>query len=245
FKATVTSKEDLYQVDREVEGTPPVTLLEIVQAAGTKASLYGSVEAHRIMDQWTLQSPQIQVGFEQFGSPRGAFGPKSYVRGSNEAKAALRQQAVNAEIEAQARRAALEQKERERIAREEQEERERIARQEREEKERIALEAQLKKEEEQREMEREAAYEKLILATVPGTRYIGTIARDDEVHRICLVFTEQTSFMISAEVTCLDRPEEKQTFRGQLISDLQLEKGTNAPYPIVMNPTGGSDWAIT
>ena len=60
FKVTVTPKEDLYQVDREVEGTPPVTLLKVVQAAGTKVSLYGSVEAHRTMDLWTLGSPEIK-----------------------------------------------------------------------------------------------------------------------------------------------------------------------------------------
>ena len=60
FKATVTPKEDLYQVDREVEGTPRVTLLKVVQAAGTEVSLYGSVEAHRTMDLWTLGSPEIK-----------------------------------------------------------------------------------------------------------------------------------------------------------------------------------------
>jgi hypothetical protein len=73
FKAIVAPKEDLCQVDREVEGTPKITLLKVVQAAGTKMSLYGSVEARRTMDQWTLESPQIQTGLEQLGKPRGAF----------------------------------------------------------------------------------------------------------------------------------------------------------------------------
>jgi hypothetical protein len=59
FKAIVAPKEDLYQVDRDVEGTPRVTLLKVVQATGARMSLYGSVEGHRTMDLWTLESPNI------------------------------------------------------------------------------------------------------------------------------------------------------------------------------------------
>ncbi|MCX5647646.1 MAG: MAP7 domain-containing protein [Planctomycetota bacterium] len=252
FKATVTPKEDLYQVDREVEGTPPVTLLKVVQAAGTEVSLYGSVEASRTMDQWTLESPEIQVGLRQFGAPRGAFPAQSYVTGSKEANEALRQQAANAAEIERARKAAREQEELERIARQEQEERERIARQEqeareakarqeREEKERIALEElrrkemeQRTKEEEERQKEEAAVRQKLILATVPGTRYIGTMVEGDEIQRIVLVFTEQKDFLIRAEANNPDKPKSKQTFTGTLVFNPQPEEGTK--YHIVMSP---------
>jgi DNA segregation ATPase FtsK/SpoIIIE-like protein len=234
FKATVTPKEDLYQVDREVEGTPPVTLLKVVQAAGTEVSLYGSVEADRTMDQWTLESPEIQVGLRQFGEPRGAFDAQSYVTGSSEASAALRQQAANAAELERARKAAREQEERERIARQEQEERERIARQEqeareakarqeREEQARIVLEEQRKKEmeqrkkeEEERQKEDEAARQKLILATVPGASYIGTAAGGDNRMRIRLVFTEQKGVLVRAEISYPGGPKEKHTYAGEL-----------------------------
>ena len=111
FKVIVAPKEDLYQVDREVEGTPKVTLLKVIQTAGAKASLYGSVEAHRMMDKWTLELPQIQVNPNQFGNPRGTFDAQSFVIGSSEASAALKEQAANAQLQEQARKAALEQRE--------------------------------------------------------------------------------------------------------------------------------------
>ena len=250
FKATVTPKEDLYQVDREVEGTPPVTLLKVVQAAGTRASLYGSVEATRTMDQWTLESLEIQVGLRQFGAPRGAFHAQSYVTGSNEANAALRQQAANAAELERARKAAREQEESERIARQEQEAREAKARQGREEQSRIVLEEQRKKEmeqrkkeEEERQKEDEAARQKLILATVPGTRYVGTISYRDQRQRLRLVFTEQKNFLIRAEASNPDRPKEKQTFVGELVFKPQPESDrSGVAYPIVLSPVGKQDF---
>jgi len=154
FKATVTPKEDLYQIDREVEGTPKVTLLKVVQPAGIKASLYGSVAAHRTMDQWSIQPPQIDVGLRQFGMPRAAFDAQSYVTGSNDANEALRQQATNAEKIAQAKEAARAERERERKALEEQKAREEEARKKREEQTRVALEMQRQKEAEQRRLEK-------------------------------------------------------------------------------------------
>lgn len=244
FKATVTPKEDLYQVDREVEGTPPVTLLKVVQAAGTEVSLYGSVEAERTMDQWTLESPQIEVGLRQFGAPRGAFPAQSYVTGSKEASEALRQQAANAAELERARKAALEQQERERKALEEQQAREQEARQKREEQARIALEAQRKKqeeerkkEEEERQKEAEASRQKLLLATVQGTRYIGTLTCGDQRQRLRLVFTEQKDFVIGAEASNPDAPKLKQTFTGELLFDPKPEKDGSV-YPIVMSPVG-------
>jgi hypothetical protein len=219
-----------------VEGTPKVTLLKVIQTAGTKASLYGSVEANRTMDIWTLESPQIQVGLEQFGAPRGAFPAQSYIAGSSEANAALKEQAANAERQERARQAALEQREREQKAQQERETREQKERQEREEQARIAMEEQQKKEDEQRQKEEEAARQKLILATVPGTRYIGTISERDKRQRLRLVFTEQQGVLIRAEASNPDIPTEKQSFTGELVSNPQPEKGSSVAYPIVMSP---------
>lgn len=269
FKATVTPKEDLYQVDREVEGTPPVTLLKVVQAAGTEVSLYGSVEASRTMDQWTLESPQIQVGLRQFGAPRGAFPAQSYVTGSNEANEALRRQAANAAELERARKAALEQELRERKARQEQEERERIARQEqeareakarqeREEQARMALEEQRKKEMEQRKKEEEerqkeeaAARQKLILATAKGTCYAGIMKTPDGIiQRVRLVFTDQKEFLrgdmkedlqIYAEICRPDNPKCRRLFAGQLSFDPKPENDGSGSYHIVMRPVDKGD----
>lgn len=245
FKALVIPKEDMCQVDREVDGTPKITLLKVVQAAGTKLSLYGLVEARRTMDLWTLESPQIQVGLKQFGEPRGAFGPESYVTGTNEATTALRQQAANAELQRQAQEAAQKQRELEQKALEEKQAREQKARQMREEEARIALEkqrqeemAQRKKEDEQRQKEQEAVVQKLILATVPATRYIGTLSIHDERQRIRLVFTEQKEFLIRAEVSNPDNAKAKQTFTGELVTDSKTEKAGTAVYPILMSPVG-------
>ncbi|MGA2138576.1 MAG: cell envelope integrity protein TolA [Verrucomicrobiia bacterium] len=227
FKAIVAPKEDLYQVDREVPGTPKVTLLKAVQAAGTKASLYGSLEARRMMDKWTLELTEIPVGLEQFGKPRGAFSAQSYVTGTDEANTALRQQAVNAELQEQAKKAALQRQERERIAREEQLEQTRMA-----------AEEQRKKEAEQRKAEEEAVRQKLMLATVPGATYIGTISREKELQRIRLVFTEQKGFLVRAEVSNPDNSKQKQTFTGELVSNPKPERNRSVAYPIVMSPVG-------
>ena len=259
-KAVVAPKEDLYQVEREVEGTPKVTLIKMVQAAGTKVSLYGFVEARRFMDKWTLDSPQIQIGPDQFGNPRGTFNAQSYVAGSEEANAALSQQSINAEHQRQARKAALEQDERERKAREEaqaradkareeRQAREDKARREREEQARIAFEEQRqkeieqrKKDDEQRKAEEEAAHQKLILATVPGKSYIGTAAHQDRVKHVSLVFTEQKNLMIRAEVTDLDDSKQKITFIGELRFNPQPEHDGSTGYSIVMSSIGNCTW---
>jgi hypothetical protein len=258
FKAIVLPKEDLYQVDREVEGSPKVTLLKLVQSAGTKVSLYGSIAAHRIMDQWTLDSqPKFEVGLEQFGTVRGAFSAGSYVTGSDEANAALKEQVANAALQEQAKKAALEQQEIERKAALEQQEieqksqderqaREEKIRREREEQARIAFEEQQKKLTEQREKEAEqqkaeedAANQKLILATIPGTRYIGTIkTQKDTIQRIQLIFTEQKDLVIGAEADNPDNPKEKRTFIGELRFTPKPEEDGSPGYSIVMSPVG-------
>ena len=168
FKAIVAPKEGLYQVDQEADGTPRVTLIKMVQAAGTKVTLYGFVEARRMMDKWTLDSPLIQIGAEQFGKPRGAFAAQSYVTGTDEANAALRQQSVNAELQEKARKEALARQERERIAREEQQAREEQAGKAKLEEARRVAEEQRQKEEAERQKAEQVLREKLQLATVQG-----------------------------------------------------------------------------
>ena len=132
FKSIVISKEDLYQVDRMVDGTPRVTLIKKVQSQGTKFSLYGFVLAHRIMDNWTIETPLMQTGADQFGSPKGAFGSQAYVSGGNEAIAALKQQETNAENQLLEKKAALERQNREKLAQVEQEQALKLAREEQE-----------------------------------------------------------------------------------------------------------------
>lgn len=41
FKAAVAPKEELYELDRQVDGEPRVLLIKPVQAPGAKATLYG------------------------------------------------------------------------------------------------------------------------------------------------------------------------------------------------------------
>ena len=149
FKAIVVPKDDLFQVDREVDGTPRVILLKMVQASGTKDSLYGSLEAHHMMDKWTLDSPEIQIGLTQLGTPRGSFPPQSYVTGSDEANAALRQQKTNAENQLLEKKAALDRQNREILAQEEQKQ----ALREQQEKNRLAQETAQKEAAAQRKIE--------------------------------------------------------------------------------------------
>jgi hypothetical protein len=260
FKATVTPKEDLCAVDREVEGTPKVTLLKVVQPAGTKSSLYGSVEGRRIVDRWTFSPPRLQVGFEQFGKPRGAFGAQSYISGSEAANAALKDQAANAERIERDRKAALLKQELERKAQEEEQARQEKARQDqlardekarqdRAEQARIELEKQKailaeqqRKEEEQRQKAEEAARQKLLLATAPGIRYLGSMTSGDKSQHVRIVFTEQKGFLIRAEVTNPDNSKEKRTFTGQLHFPSQPGDTAAIDYPITMNGLPGGTW---
>ena len=79
FKATVAPKENLYLIERRVAGTPAITLLKIVQAENAESALYGSLQARRVVDKWSLEKPVIQSGLEQFGSPKAAFDGLSFV----------------------------------------------------------------------------------------------------------------------------------------------------------------------
>ncbi len=197
-----------------------------------------------MMDQWSLEPPQIQVGLKQFGSPKGTFGPQSYVAGTDAAKAALREQTANAEAVEKVRKAALAQQELERQKRHEEQDRRRREEQAREEQTRLAFEKQkalLAEQRESEEQERQAAAQherqRLILATLPGTNYVGTISSGDQCQRLRLVFTEQDNFLIRARAYNPDRPKESQTFNGQLIFDPKPEQDDQSvAYTIVLSP---------
>ena len=71
FKANIEADEDLYRVESDVDDPSKVTLLKLVHAKGSQSMLYGLLEAHRFMDQWTLETPQFQKRLVLFGKPRG------------------------------------------------------------------------------------------------------------------------------------------------------------------------------
>jgi hypothetical protein len=238
FKAIVTPKEDLYEVDRELEGTPTIILIKVVQPAGAKASFYGFFEASRTMDQWTLGSPQIGVGLQQFGSPRASFPPHSYITGSDDADAAVKEQAAKAAEQERVKKEREKEDARKQKEREEKEARERKERQEREEQARIEREKERREKEALQKKEEEEARQKLIDATAAHTYYIGTISHEDERQRLLLTFTEQNGILIRAEARNPDRGE-KQTFIGELIFNPEPEEGNpNVAYPVVLSPIG-------
>ena len=242
FKAVVVTKEDLYQVDREVDGTPKVTLIRAVQVEGTKVNLYGFIEAHRMMDVWSLDLPHIQVGLDQFGKPRGFFDSQSYATGSSEAASALRQQAINADIQERERKSALDRQERERIVREEHIAREKKALKEQQEQARLAYQEQQKKEKEHKDAEEAIILQKLLQATAPGTCYIGTISAHNTVSNIRLVFIKQDDLSIRAEVNNPDVLKERQVFIGKLVPNAEPEKNSSVVYHIFMNPLHTSSY---
>jgi hypothetical protein len=116
----------------------------------------------------------------------------------------------------------------------------------------------------QRKAEEEAIHQKLMLATVPGTSYIGTITCEEQIQRLRLVFTEQEGFLIRAEASNPDRssrtrsqvrqkgpgpissraevPQEKQTFAGELNFNPKTEGDSSVAYPIVMSPVASSSY---
>lgn len=222
FKASIIPKETLYELERKINGTPPIILLHLTQAAGMKATIYGSLEARRMIDKWSLSLFEIQSGVEQFGRPKGSFGAQAFVTGSPEADAAIKLQSTNAEQEERARKAMIEKQEKERQA---------MA--ERQEKERQDLE-------EQRKREEQAAKQKLLDATTAGTSYLGTIAYEGQRQRVRLIFTEQNNFLLHAEATNPDKAGEGQAFTGEFVINPQRDENSKfaIAYSILFSATG-------
>jgi hypothetical protein len=82
--------------------------------------------------------------------------------------------------------------------------------------------AQRDKEEEARLAEDAGVRRKTLLAAASGTRYLGTITHNTEkiIQQVLLVFTEQTDSAIRFQITNPDKPQRKQTFSGQVVSNL-------------------------
>ena len=212
FKATVTPKETLYAADRTLPGDPSIMLIKPVQAAGTKKTLYGSLQARRVVDRWTLDTPEFtDDGAAHLGNPRGSFADRSYVTGSPEAAQAIRE--LNAHAE---------QLDRER--------------KDREEKERQARQAQA----DEHQRQEQAARDKLLQATAPGTRYLGTITNPSSARsqRLRLTFGAQNGLGIQVEASNPDRPADRRTFLGEVVLAPQRNDAFTAAqhaYPIQFN----------
>ncbi len=245
FKAVVTPTEDLYQIDREMQGDPRVVLLKAVQKIKTESALYGTLEATLCVDKWNFTTPQIQSGLEQFGKPKGAFPPNYYVSGSLEAKETLRQQQTNAQAKEQAKQAALAKQEQERKEHQIQlaeEEKDRQTREEERqaaaEKQREILAAQHRKEEAERKEAQAAERQKLLTATMQGSHYSGTVrTSDNDFMPITIVFGEQSEeeSIVHAQIFRTDNHKWWRNFVGELHFE------PDSDYPIILVPADADE----
>lgn len=217
FSAALSPKEDLFIADGELEGDSEIVLLRPVMKTGTRANAYGYVIARRMMEDWQIEHVEVVSGKEQFGGPRGAFGPQAVVAGSPEAEAAL--QRVKAKLEEGRRQKEEQERENER------------ARQE--------MEAR-------RHQEIEALKERLLQATTPGTRYIGFLTNYYGQHQpLRLEFTERNGFMVKAVAVNPQNPSHSQSFHGQLAAKPDEEdrsKENKKFYPIWLSPVSPQEF---
>ena len=218
FKLTVASKETLFQTVGKIDGTPVIALLRPVQESGTGQTVYGSVEANRIVDSWEFGRIEFQSGMEQFGRPKGAYGPNALIENSPEATAETKRRVAAAK---EARR-----EEQDRLARAEAERKALVEKQE----------AQRKALEEQEKQANEAEKRKLLDATAAGTAYTGILAWKDQRQRLRLVFTGQNGFVVNAVISNMDNPDHRQNLVGEITvkpgkkPDTKFEKA----YPIIL-----------
>lgn len=242
FKATVETEEELFAVEREVDGLKKLTLLKRLQPAGGKCPLYGSLVAHRLIDQWTLESPQFQQSPAQLGKPRAAFGALAFVAGTAEAEAAVQRQTAANEQAQHMQQALAVKEERYRLARAAEEARvehmrkaaEAAARMVFEKQNRVATE-QRQQTEAQRQQAATTTRRNLFAATATGTRYIGTkTGLNNSEQRVCLVFTEQTDTWLRAEASNPDDANEKRKFSGDLRFNAEPEYAGGNAYTVVL-----------
>lgn len=213
-KVNVSPKETLYVPDRRIPGDPSLLLIKPVQTGGGKVTLYGSVQAQRALDRWTLAEPVFSDGFEQLGRPRNAFGAECFVSNTPEAAAAIK--ALNDhtdELERQMRA--------------------------RQEKERQARQAEA----ERRQRERQASLDKLTRAAAPGTHYLGTLTEPSGgvSQRLRLTFTERQGTLLRAEATDPDQPADHRLLAGELVLAAEHDdvSATDGNYPIQLSATTG------
>jgi len=235
FKVEFSAKEDLYKVDRKVEGDPSITLLKLVRRSGDKAVGYGVADVSRIVDLWKIESVTMQSGSPEFGFPLGTFGPNHYVNDSKEAKEALQLQIDNAK----ATELAAKQKEEQTLAEQQQREKEaraRIAKLQEEEAQR-QKEERLRQEQRHLEQEKERQVaqqhhqqelakqrQKLLSATAPGVKYSGIISNNmGQQESILMQIKSRNDSSIQVVFSSPSNARAKRTFEGELVFEPKAE----------------------
>ncbi|MEN6492773.1 MAG: hypothetical protein ABFD16_00660 [Thermoguttaceae bacterium] len=248
FKVALAPKEDLYVIDRKVDGTPVVTLLRLSQRAGEKSCVYGVAEVSKIVDHWIVDNVRVQSGMQRFGDPIGSFGAEHYVAGSQEADRALKLQADNAKAEERKRKQELaEQARRDAELREERERQEREAREKiaklREEEKARQRESELREERRQieeakkREAAREEKRQKVLLATAPGVKYSGTISNQfDQREKISMQFKDRNSSDVEVLFFSPADRRKKRIFKGQIVFNPKPEIRLESTADVYPNP---------
>ena len=88
----------------------------------------------------------------------------------------------------------------------------------------------------QREQAAAAARQRLLAATAPGTRYLGTrIGYNGSTQRLALVFREQQGVRLRAEASNPDDQKEKRAFTGELRFNAQPATNGAAASTIVLH----------
>lgn len=188
FKATLSPKEDLYLIDRE-NSPSGLELLKVSEKAGTKTTLYGSVDAERAVDHWTFAQPQFDNTAGKFaGKPRASYGADVYVAGSPEAtqEIARREATAKRQREAAAEVAAKRQTEADALA-------------------------------EKKRQETETAKSRFFEAIRPGIGYEGIAIFDYSkgIQQISLRIVEQNGGVVTAESVNREKPAERRRFTGE------------------------------
>lgn len=258
FKATVAPKENLYLIERRVAGTPAITLLKLVQAENAESSLYGTLQARKVVDKWSLEKPVIQNGLEQFGSPKVAFDGLSFVNGSPEAERALREQTANAEKASAERRAAIERQvaEQEAIAaasragaereaamkREEEEKQAAMVRQQEEDKRKLEEKAEMVRQGERAKVKaaEDAERDKLSNLLSEGAEFVGVVSHPRSQTRIRVAFkvTARQGMLVSIAARHPDDPNEKREFHGEIkaVEQKNAPEGAPKPFFAILSP---------
>ena len=258
FKATVAPKENLYLVERRVAGSPAVTLLKLVQPEKTESTLYGSIEAKKVVDKWTLEKPVIQNGLTQFGAPKDSFDAFSFVVGSHEADQSLKEQIANLEKASAERKAILDRRiaeeeaiagsERAAVARaaalkkEDEDKQAAMLRQQDEDKQKLEAKAQMARQEELAKVKiaEDAARDKLSKMLSEGAEFTGVVSHPKSQSRIRMAFkvTGRQGMLVSISARNLDDPSEKREFHGEIkaVEQEDTPKDSPKPYFAILSP---------
>ncbi|HQK63746.1 MAG TPA: hypothetical protein PLF16_01195 [Candidatus Staskawiczbacteria bacterium] len=230
FKVEFAAKEDLYKVDRKVEGDPPFTLLKLVRRSGDKAVGYGVADVSRIVDLWKVESVTMQSGSPEFGFPLGTFGPDHYAADSKEAKEALKLQADNARAAEQKKKDALAEQERQaeeakaKIAKLQEEEAQRQKQERlRQEQRRLEQEKERQLAQERHQQELQEQRQKLLQATSPGAKYSGTISNNQGQQESILMQVKSRNDSSIQVVFSSPNGRAKRIFEGEIVFEPKAE----------------------